>query len=469
MTFPWIAIAHFKLEWRAKNLEKVYTSNKRQETAQFICPIYDHDEDKGNSFEKDINTYNAIIFLIGRLWLDEKSGKPERGFKYTDINPLMPDLVNYLEGGDENPPLNLVFGLHLLLEVYRSFMWKAEKANRANCRLKALRFASQMKDMVQGTPLSSHDSIVSRMQNGDIAYLNTYLAEKCFDLYYQCPWTAGFHMCEIIHHSIDAGCRLFNSEGRVGAVLHIYNALRQLDFLEKVPLLDDLCELFRREIFLGSLPTESFSSHFRRYLGGSVQAVDSMSTNTRQGRRAIGLPGTLPSGEGDARRLMPGKISLFYELHNLRFSTNEDFWCRLYAGKPTAVLSKSQIAAVSEQVNSQLYTNHLTRMKAVGIDEFTGRLPVAGIKYYPICVLCLQILTDMSTLYLQENNKSIGLASPAAGFSFVETLLVAIVDHQRSTQMSKLLPRLASLHMARKAIRNACGGKALSEYVWKFS
>jgi hypothetical protein len=45
-------------------------------------------------------------------------------------------------------------------------------------------------------------------------------------------------MCEILHYSIDASLRLCNSEGRVGAVLHIYNALRQLGFIDNVPLLD---------------------------------------------------------------------------------------------------------------------------------------------------------------------------------------------------------------------------------------
>jgi hypothetical protein len=136
--------------------------------------------------------------------------------------------------------------------------------------------------------------MVRTMQVADAAYLDEYLAENRFDLYYQSPWTAGFHMCEILHRSIDAGLRLFNSEGRVGVVLHVYNALRQLKSIDAIPLLDDLCEVFRREMFLSSLPTENFSSHFRRFLGGTVQLETiQTSTNTRQGRRAIGLPARL--------------------------------------------------------------------------------------------------------------------------------------------------------------------------------
>ena len=47
----------------------------------------------------------------------------------------------------------------------------------------------------------------------DAVYLDEYLVENRFDLYYQSPWTAGFHMCEILHYSIDAGLRLFNGSG----------------------------------------------------------------------------------------------------------------------------------------------------------------------------------------------------------------------------------------------------------------
>ena len=276
-------------------------------------------------------------------------------------------------------------------------------------------------------------------------------------------------MCEILHHSIDAGLRLCNSEGYVGAVLHIYNALRQLRSIDAVPLLDDLCEVFKREIFLGSPPTANFSSNFRRFLGGTVQLEASpTSVDARQGRRTIGLPASLPTAQDYVKRFMPSEMSLFYELHNQRFRTTMDFWSRLYTGKPASALSKPQRDEIIEDVGALAFPESLAKMKSVVLGEFTGNVPVASIKYHAIFALCLQVLKEMAILKFEEHGRDVTAASAEAGFMFVETLLVAIVDHERDTQMSKMLPRLTSLHLARRAILKVCAGKKLADFVWKF-
>ncbi|KIW22022.1 uncharacterized protein PV07_12580 [Cladophialophora immunda] len=268
MTFPWIAIAHFKLEWKGE--QPPPAKSDWQDPLKCISSTYK--EEDGVSFSKDLDAYKFILTSIGQLLRKENYESPESGFTPSDMNPLLSDISAFLESPSENPNLSLVFGLHLLLEAYRSFIWNTNAATKINCRLQALRFAKDMKEMVQKALPQSGDPMVRKILVVDASYLDEYLAENRFDLYYQSPWTAGFHMCEILHYSIDAGLRLFNSGGRVGAVLHIYNALRQLKFIAAIPLLDDLCEVFRREIFLGSLPTENFSSHFRRFLGGTVQS-----------------------------------------------------------------------------------------------------------------------------------------------------------------------------------------------------
>lgn len=325
-----------------------------------------------------------------------------------------------------------------------------------------------MKDMVQNALSFNCNPMVQQMLEVDTLYLDEYLAENRFDLYYQSPWTAGFHMCEILHHSIDAGLRLINSEGLVGAVLHIYNALRQLKMIVSIAFLDDLCETFRREIFLGSLPTENFSSHFRRFLGGTLQPETSQaSTNSRQSKRAIGLPSRLPSAQDYVKRLMPSETSLFYKLYNERFATTVDFWSRLYTGKHYIALPKAQLEGILEQVNCPPFAVPLTKLLEVVVEEFTGKLPVASIKYHSIYALCLRVLRDMATLKFREDGVE-ATPSEMHGFTFVETLLVAIVEHQRGASMSKLLPHLSSLRQARQVIMSTFADKSLSDFVWKF-
>jgi hypothetical protein len=325
--------------------------------------------------------------------------------------------------------------------------------------------------MVEAPFLHSRDRAILKMQVADVEYLERYTKEVWFDLYYQSPWTAGSHMVEILHASIDTGVRLFHSRGTVAAVLHVYNALRQLKSIDQISLLDELCEVFRDEIFLGSLPKENFSSCFRRFLGGSLQTqapTQHGSTNDRRRRTGIGMPTRLPSGRDSTRRIMPGEISLFYELHNTHYTATVDFWARLYTGKHSANISKSNLQGIMTQLNTPPFSEPLKRLRAVVLDELTGKLPVAAIKYHAVYVMCLHILNEMAVLALQVEDQPIAHASPQIRFKFVETLLVAIVEHQRDLQKAKTLPRLVSLSLASQAIANFCEGKKLADFVWTF-
>ena len=58
-------------------------------------------------------------------------------------------------------------------------------------------------------------------------------------------------------------------------------------------------------------------------------------------------------------------------------------------------------------------------------------LPVVGIKYHSIYILCLPSTQGYGYLRLQEDGAE-APPSDAFGFTFVETLLVSIVGHQRS-------------------------------------
>jgi hypothetical protein len=87
---------------------------------------------------------------------------------------------------------------------------------------------------------------------------------------------------------------------------------------------------------------------------------------------------------------MPGKMSLFYKFYNGRFATTIDFWSRLYTGKHSTALPKAQLEGILEYANFTPFTEPLTKVSAVVLEEFTGRLPVAGIKYHAIYALCLQ-------------------------------------------------------------------------------
>jgi hypothetical protein len=58
-------------------------------------------------------------------------------------------------------------------------------------------------------------------------------------------------------------------------------------------------------------------------------------------------------------------------------------------------------------------------ISATVLEEFTGRVPLVGIKYHAIYDPCLEILKNMAFLKLQEEDKSV---EDTLGFTFVETL-----------------------------------------------
>jgi hypothetical protein len=120
---------------------------------------------------------------------------------------------------------------------------------------------------------------------------------------------------------------------------------------------------------------------------------------------------------------------LFFKPHNQRFTRTMDLWSRLYKGKPASSLSKAQRNDVIEDLNTIGYTGLLTKMKSEVLREFTGKVPVANIQYHAIFAPCLQMLTEMAILKFEEDGRDVKTASMEAGFIFIETVLVVIVEH----------------------------------------
>jgi hypothetical protein len=159
MTFPWIPIAHFKIEW-SQNHDSL-SKTGWQDPIQHISPLprFGHDatNDGDNGLGKDLDAYKLLLISIGELSVIEDSHIGGTSFVPSDMNPLLSDLSTFRKNDDDHPSLSLVFGVHLLLEVSKSFIWKNETATTINCRLQALRFARDVKELVQIPILPTRD------------------------------------------------------------------------------------------------------------------------------------------------------------------------------------------------------------------------------------------------------------------------------------------------------------------------
>jgi hypothetical protein len=470
MVFAWLPLLQFKM--KREESQEVLGGNDHQNPADQIS---NPDEEPKDKMKEDTTAFNMILRSIGQL-IGKGESQQYNGFRKEDINPLLPELSTFLANVDSHPTIDLVFGLQLLLETSKSLLWGSASAWKSNCRLKALWYAKEVQNSLDsltsqefwatsGNPLNNK---VYTVLLAESAGLGAYQREKRFDLYYQSPWVAGSHMAESLHCAMDMGLRLCNNEGFVAAVLHIYNAIRQLCLIDKISILEDLCELFKEAVFLGHLPTTNFSSHFRRSLGGTLETVSvSSPLHSRQRKTTIGLPKTMPSSGDKIRRFLPTELSLFYKLHSDSYQPTLDFWSRVYANKPAAKLSKNEVDEVLATVHHRPFNIVLQKLKEVGLKDFKGPLPAARINYYTVCELSMSAITEMATSTLKLNEQSTGSAGPLFGFKFVETLLAEVVRHQQDAFLSKKLPHMVSITIARQSLLHIWGDKSLSDLFWK--
>lgn len=97
-------------------------------------PVYEGDD--GESCQKYLHASESMLASIGKLL--RKEYDKSAGFYITpEMSPLLSDVLTFVESAEDRPTLGLVFDLHLLLEGFRSSIWKVSAPQEAGCRLRA--------------------------------------------------------------------------------------------------------------------------------------------------------------------------------------------------------------------------------------------------------------------------------------------------------------------------------------------
>jgi len=102
-------------------------------------------------------------------------------------------------------------------------------------------------------------------------HLDKFLRTPRYDLFFQCPTVSGEIMINIMHVVRKFGCEIANHRHYLASILHVYNALKVMNDIEPIAILDELCSYFEDIVFLGKAPTKNFSSVFTRHRDGKVQ------------------------------------------------------------------------------------------------------------------------------------------------------------------------------------------------------
>jgi hypothetical protein len=376
---------------------------------------------------------------------------------------LLPVLEKALRDKKSPIPTYLVFGMEILLSTYKSFLWSNTHMNPAHCRLQSLKFANEVRKSIEDCLPCLKElcfchnrddcTCLCRKYISDIqCTLRDYVQEKRFDLYHQAPWIAASHMIEILYSSMYEGVYLCCQSNYVAAVLHLYNALRRVNpQMPQVIWLDEMCDVFHRSLFPGSIPNANFVSVFRRSVGGNLQKI-----HDSHGRSQFQISrGTVFSH----RHAACHRLSLFYSQHMMDYQPTDDLLVQLCEGRQISHPTTSQLKSASKQFSSTEFTVTLDRIKEAVLPELQGDLPIARIDFFSVFSLCIKILKELCRHLESE-------ISAQCGFMWVDSLLEQISEHEQDDRLFRLLPFLRPLKKAMLPFLSLDGDQALRGFTW---
>lgn len=176
---------------------------------------------------------------------------------------------------------------------------------------------------------------------------------KNFDLYHQAPWTSGCHMARTLTKASFLGSQVWHYGYYVGTVLHMYHSLITLDFMsrDEIPLLENLCNIFERQLFLDKRPCRNISSCYQRWVGSVIefpkercQSMHSHADNLVGGRdkkwKMKHIRDKSQGGDNPLRNYNPCKVSLFSLLETEKYAMHDNILVWAYCSRHSEKVSQ---------------------------------------------------------------------------------------------------------------------------------
>ncbi|CAD6585577.1 MAG: hypothetical protein ASARMPREDX12_002061 [Alectoria sarmentosa] len=464
---PWIAIL--------KSQGRTYTAKELRESvfqkpAEHVTVEVGIDERQ----KAERSLMDLLLRSIRRL-LYQKGDTPSDFV--LDMNPLLRPLRSFYGMKGSSIQTDIVFGLHLLVESYKSFTLPKKLPSVPNGRVQMLRFAQDVKSSLNRARLlrpwiisiicDCSDCLENALSVAMIKFeaeLAGLATERRFDLYYQAPWVVGHQMNEILSRATDLGLRLCNRMRFVGTVLHLYNMLRQHDAIEEETIiLEKLCAVLAQGVFSGSRPDCNFFAKYAVFTGGRISFDRSKRHKPNPNGEICPCCGEKidPSNGADrnwritipkysTKMLYSHDISAFDGLYGCHFRHARD------------ELSVHPCASV------------LDHLEGVVGAEFEGSFPVAKVNWLEIYITCTEILANCSRAtgfekYCPDPEFAYNHERWTFwGRTFVEDLLtLADKFPNRGNDGSDLVAtQWETIGHARKAIRTALEGKETADFLW---
>ena len=515
MLTPMDAFSEAFAQMTADDKAKKAISNvtERVKLAEVITNHRNHD-DLPRQLHAERKWMDSILFSMRQI---EEENKMDVTSSLFDANPVMEDAMGpTTEDWYPDKPLTyqykketlIVFGLVLLVESTKSFMLPENAPPQTmNCRLKALKLASDVRasvtaimnsrPIVPGSgdnyPVCTDDKVIMglKLLEND---LSAFLKKARWDFYYQAPWVAGAQMLWMLSQANDYGMVLCNRRRYVGAVLHLYNCLKQMGKIEAEPvLLERLCDTLGRQVFRSDSPPKTdFFKGWTRYIGReqvydpkfhyACPFYESYSPDEDRlkfkPRDRIWRVAThkIP----DDKRISLSKISHFYAMESIEYGIKTDEGLgtlarMLHVKEKGGDATDEEREKVRDILASQFLAITLEKMQPTIVDELEGDFPIAKINWFAVYLTCTGILSLLGKWMHAnsdgdaENRERMTYDFELTGVRWIEFFLGDAERGARNRRTKKAWEKNAGpqLEAAVKYISDELREKTTADFVWQ--
>ncbi len=395
--------------------------------------------------------------------------------------------VGYFLTHDENDTngLRCSYGLHLLLEVYKSYLLASQHARApSSCRLQALKFAQEAVPGIRAVlddssmPCRCYHTLAFHLENVHLDFI-AFLQEKRFDLYFQSPWVCGSHVLEMLETLFYYGLRLFSYRHYVGSVLHVYNILRSFTGFQAIPLLEELCNTFQNILFPGGRPIRNFRACCIRYMGGRLQ-FNPYTSDHRSGCHQMSIPAHTAKAtagfglrkEANDSRFEYRKVSLFHHIKERGYHLDDALWNRVHdltnihqedqnPRKSTKRCLCSRHGDSEHDTSSSSHQHGLHRLEKAVIRDFTGPFPIAKINFFEVYLACVRIISIIS------DNTHGGTERGLNCLCFLDAILSAADRCKDNEHRSQPFKCKELVETCKDAMSTVLCRRGLDDFLWK--
>lgn len=400
--------------------------------------------------------------------------------------PLYAEIDYFLAHGENGTNgLRCSYGLHVLLEVYKSYLFASQHAcAKSNCRLQALKFAQEAAQGIRAVlddpsmPCRCYHTLAFHLEN---LYLDVvaFLREKAFDLYFQSPWVSGSHVLEMLETLFYYGLRLFSYRHYVGSVLHVYNVLRTFAGFQTIPLLEELCNTFQNILFPGGRPIRNFRACCIRYMGGRLR-FNTHTSDHRSGCHQMLIPAHTAKAtagfglrkEANDSRFEYRKVSLFHHIKERGYHLDDGLWDRvmdftnIHQEDHTARKSRkpcrcSQRVEPEHATFSSSPQHNLHCLENAVTRDFTGPFPIAKINFFEVYIACVRIISIIS------DNTHRGTERGRNCLCFLDAILAAADRCKDNEHRLQPFNCKELAETCKDAMSAVLGGRSLDDFLWK--